>query len=51
MDVNAKYAHDSIVEVFNSPDLPYAEAEVHAPLARLAQGETTTLSQCWTFSG
>ena len=50
MDKTMPYAHRSAVEFFNSPDYPYAEAEVHAPQVCLKQGESTSLSQCWTFT-
>lgn len=49
MDITADYAHRSAIEIFNSPDQPYAEAEVHAPSVDLKPGAMTSLSQCWTF--
>ena len=48
-DLSARYAHDSSVEVYNSPHAPYMEFEVHAPLKILQPGETQKHSQDWFF--
>jgi hypothetical protein len=39
----APYAHGSVVEVYNCPDHPYFELEVHGPLTTLAPGASTSL--------
>ncbi|MGX7006123.1 hypothetical protein [Caballeronia sp. KNU42] len=41
---DARYAHGTPLEVFNSPTLPYFEIESHGPLVVLQTGESTTLS-------
>jgi hypothetical protein len=41
------YAHDSMVEVFNSSRYPYGEVEVHAPLTVIPPGGEVSLSQVW----
>lgn len=45
----AAYAHDSSVEVYNSPNHDYLEIEVHAPLKTLAPGAFTHQRQTWRF--
>lgn len=48
---NAKYAHASHAEVYNSPRYPYCEIEVHSPLLTLGPGQAFSQSQEWnTFS-
>ncbi len=49
VDMKSSYAHDSIVEVYNSPTMNYAEVEVHAPLKEIAPGERVEHTQVWTF--
>ncbi len=44
------FAHGSNVEVFNSPDHPYAELEVHSPCQTLLPGEELLLKQTWRLS-
>ncbi len=46
----AAFAHDSSVEVYNSPHHDYLEIELHAPLQRLAPGATTHQRQTWRFA-
>lgn len=41
----ATYAHQHPVEIFNSGDYTYCEAEWHSPLTDLKSGETTTFRQ------
>lgn len=43
------YAHDSMVEVYNSPDQDYLEIEVHSPLFTLQPGESASHRQRWIF--
>lgn len=45
-----RYAHDSSVEIYNSHEYNYLEIEVHAPLARLQPGASSSLSQIWHFN-
>ena len=47
---SAQYAHDSAVEIFNSPTLPYAEIELHAPFSTLAPHQFVRLEQTWQIS-
>jgi hypothetical protein len=47
IDPQAAYAHDAIVEVYNSPAYEYLEIEVHAPLIKLQKGQETTHRQTW----
>jgi hypothetical protein len=47
VDPQAKYAHDAIVEVYNSPTYEYLEIEVHAPVIKLLKGQETTHRQTW----
>ncbi|MEI7998761.1 MAG: hypothetical protein WCH62_04570 [Candidatus Omnitrophota bacterium] len=49
-DLKASYAHRSIVEVFNSPQLPYAEIELHTPFRMLEPDECVRLKQTWQIS-
>ena len=46
---DAKYAHDVVVEVYNSPTMNYSEVEVHAPLQTIAPGKSVEYSQTWRF--
>lgn len=41
------YAHQSMVEVFNSPRYPYGEVEVQAPLSVIPPGGQVSLMQQW----
>ncbi len=50
VEPEAPYAHDAIVEVYNSPSMNYAEVEVHAPIHEIAPGQTISHSQRWRFS-
>lgn len=43
----AKYAHDSNVEVYNSPDYGYLEIESHAPIVEIKTGAAITHSITW----
>ncbi len=43
----ATYAHNAIVEVYNSPTYEYLEIEVHAPFIKLEKGQEITHSQSW----
>lgn len=45
----AQFAHDSSVEVYNSPNHDYLEIEVHAPIKTLAPGAATHQRQTWRF--
>jgi hypothetical protein len=45
----SRFAHDSSVEVYNSPAHEYLEIEVHAPLKTLAPGAFTHQRQTWRF--
>jgi hypothetical protein len=47
IDPQAAYAHDAIVEVYNSPTYEYLEIEVHAPLIKLQKGQETIHRQTW----
>ncbi|MCZ6695917.1 MAG: hypothetical protein O7A63_05170 [Acidobacteria bacterium] len=47
IDAGAPYAHDAIIEVYNSPEYNYLEIEVHAPLRQLRPGERQTHRQAW----
>jgi len=47
IDADANYAHQAMVEVYNSPQYPYCEIEVHAPLVRLEKGEHVSHRQEW----
>ena len=47
IEADAPYAHDAIVEVYNSPDYDYLEIEVHAPFRTLRPGERQTHRQAW----
>ncbi len=49
VDNQAKYAHNAIVEVYNSPNMSYAEVEVHAPFQKLQPDESTYHNQEWNF--
>ena len=40
-----RYAHDCVAEVYNSPDYPYFEIELHGPVAALAPGESFALNE------
>lgn len=42
-----KYAHQTPVEIFNSGDYPYCEAEWHSPVTDLNSGETLTYKQAF----
>ena len=42
-----RYAHQYPVEIFNSGDYPYCEAEWHSPLTKLTTGETLTYQQAF----
>ncbi len=42
-----RYAHEAMVEVFNSPKFNYLEIEVHAPLVPLRPGDSFTHRQVW----
>jgi len=42
------YAHDAMVEVYNSGTMPYLEVEFHAPLKPLEPGESVSFAQQWT---
>ena len=47
---NAPYAHESaMVEVYNSPTMDYAEAEVHSPLYKIEPCQTVEHSQLWKW--
>jgi len=50
IDANSNYAHQAMVEVYNSPQYPYCEIEVHAPLVRLERGENFSHRQEWEIS-
>jgi hypothetical protein len=39
----APYAHGAVVEVYDCPDHPYFELEVHGPMTTLAPGASATL--------
>lgn len=45
----SSFAHDSSVEVYNSPHHDYLEIEVHAPLKTLVPGAYTHHRQTWRF--
>jgi hypothetical protein len=47
MATGRPYAHNSMVEVFNSAQYPYGELEVHSPLTELAPGAEVSLAQTW----
>jgi hypothetical protein len=47
IDGSAAYAHDAMVEVYNSPGYDYLEIEVHAPLRPLPPGGRVTHRQTW----
>jgi hypothetical protein len=47
LDVDAKYAHASSVEIFNALDYDYLEIEVHAPSMQLKPGDRYHHSQEW----
>ena len=47
IDLQATYAHDAIVEVYNSPTYEYLEIEVHAPIIKLQKEQETTHRQTW----
>ncbi len=49
INLKRQYAHNAIVEVYNSPKYNYFEVEVHAPLISLEKGEEATHSQTWAF--
>ncbi len=42
---SASYAHGCVVEVFNAPELPYCELELHSPCTTLAPGAQVTLRE------
>lgn len=50
IQAGSAYAHDSSVEVYNSPSHDYLEIEVHAPLKTLAPGAFTHQRQTWRFA-
>lgn len=50
VDSAARYAHSSVVEVFNSAAAPYGEIEVHSPVFQLLPGERAVFSQKWSFA-
>jgi hypothetical protein len=41
------YAHNSMLEVYNSSRYPYGEVEIHAPLTIIAPGGEVSLTQMW----
>ena len=43
------YAHGCAIEVYDSPNLPYFEMEVHSPLYTVEPGETVWFPQVWKF--
>ncbi len=47
IDGSAPYAHDAMVEVYNSPSYEYLEIEVHAPLRPLPAGGRVVHRQAW----
>ena len=47
IDPEAAYAHNAIVEVYNSPTYEYLEIEVHAPFIKLEKGQEITHRQSW----
>ncbi|MBF0490316.1 MAG: hypothetical protein HQL15_06800 [Candidatus Omnitrophica bacterium] len=49
-DAQSLYAHASAVEIFNSPDLPYAEIELHSSFKTLGCNESIRLEQLWQIS-
>ncbi len=49
VDTEEKYAHNVSVEVYNSPNMNYAEVEIHAPLLSIQPGESVYHSQTWSF--
>lgn len=42
---NVRYAHDYPIEIFNSSDYPYCEAEWHSPVMNLKAGNTMHFRQ------
>jgi len=50
LDFKARYAHDSVVEVYNSSKFNYCETEVHAPLTTIRPGEEVSHRQIWKVS-
>ena len=50
VDHQASYAHHSAVEVFNSHEENYAEAEIHSPALHLQPGQSIDLEQTWLFT-
>jgi hypothetical protein len=50
IDSHATYAHDAIVEVYNSPTYEYLEIEVHAPFIKLEKGQEIIHSQTWKIA-
>jgi len=47
IDPHAQYAHEALVEVFNSSKYNYLELEIHAPLMPLPPGDSVTHHQKW----
>jgi len=45
----AEYAHGCAVEVYNSPDYPYFEVEIHAPFTAIPAGGKVSHTQVWSF--
>ncbi|MGA8163441.1 MAG: hypothetical protein WB791_00260 [Waddliaceae bacterium] len=50
VDAGGCYAHDAVVEVYNSPTYDYCEIEVHAHLIPLKEDEEASHRQEWTFA-
>jgi hypothetical protein len=48
--LKAVYAHQSVVEVFNSSSHPYAEIELHDPFQVLGPQESARMEQTWQIS-
>ncbi len=49
-DTGGEYAHGSVVEVYDSGDLPYYEIECHSVRQRLAPGESLRLDEIWRLA-
>ena len=47
VDSKARYAHDSCLEIYNSPIHNYCEIEVHSPLIMLDPGQSFSQEQQW----
>lgn len=49
IDPGAEYAHNAMVEIYNSPAYPYLETEIHAPLREIPPGESVSASKTWNL--